>query len=392
LKQWQVKILVALASIIIGLVVVEVGLRILGIQYPLFYDYDPYMGIKLRPGAKGYWTAEGRGYVSINSDGLRDHEHPFSHPADTLRIAVLGDSYAEALQVNEPETFWAIMGKELQKCDSLRGRKVEVINFGVSGFGTTQELLTLRHRVRKYSPDVVLLAFTTGNDVSDNSRKLKKIDYDPYYGYQGNKLVLDDQQARANWEAKQHSLWKKMDLDAFLNFRFFQVMNHAKDLFWKWWLPEDTGRGPYASLEGHEAGMSDLIYQEPTTGDWQEAWRVTEGVLLEMRDEVVHGGAQFFVVALSNSIQGNPNPSMRNAYAKALGVPDLFYPDHRLAGFCQGHHIPVLLLAPSFQEYATQHKVYLHGFGKTLGKGHWNQQGHRLAGQTIAKWLCPQLQ
>ena len=391
LNQWQVKILVTLASIIIGLVVVELGLRILGIQYPLFYDYDPYMGIKLRPGAKGYWTTEGRGYISINSDGLRDHEHPISHPANTLRIAVLGDSYAEALQVNEPEAFWAIMGKELQKCDNLRGRKVEVINFGVSGFGTTQELLTLRHRVWKYSPDVVLLAFTTGNDVSDNSRKLKKIDYNPYYVYKGNKLVLDDQQTSENWEAKQHSLWKKMDLDAFLHLRFFQVMNHAKDLFWKWWLPEDTGQGPYESLEGHEAGMSDLTYQEPTTEDWKEAWRVTEGVLLEMRDEVIHGGAQFFVVALSNSIQVNPKPAKRQAYAKALGVPDLFYTDHRLEGFCQSRHIPILLLAPYFQEYATQHQVYLHGFGKTLSKGHWNQQGHRLAGQTIAKWLCPQV-
>jgi len=391
LNQWQVKILVTLASIIIGLVVVELGLRILGIQYPLFYDYDPYMGIKLRPGAKGYWTTEGRGYISINSDGLRDHEHPISHPANTLRIAVLGDSYAEALQVNEPEAFWAIMGKELQKCDNLRGRKVEVINFGVSGFGTTQELLTLRHRVWKYSPDVVLLAFTTGNDVSDNSRKLKKIDYNPYYVYKGNKLVLDDQQTSENWEAKQHSLWKKMDLDAFLHLRFFQVMNHAKDLFWKWWLPEDTGQGPYESLEGHEAGMSDLTYQEPTTEDWKEAWRVTEGVLLEMRDEVIHGGAQFFVVALSNSIQVNPKPAKRQAYAKALGVPDLFYTDHRLEGFCQSRHIPILLLAPSFQEYATQHQVYLHGFGKNLGTGHWNQQGHRLAGQAIARWLCPQL-
>jgi len=70
---------------------------------------------------------------------------------------------------------------------------------------------------------------------------------------------------------------------------------------------------------------------------------------------------------------------------------DLFYPDHRLERFCQEHHIPVLLLGPPFQKYATQHQVFLHGFGKTLGHGHWNQNGHRLAGQTIATWLCPQL-
>ena len=87
----------------------------------------------------------------------------------------------------------------------------------------------------------------------------------------------------------------------------------------------------------------------------------------------------------------DPDASKRLAFAKSLGVRDLFYPDHRLEGFCQSRHIPILLLAPYFQEYATQHQVYLHGFGKNLGTGHWNQQGHRLAGQAIARWLCPQL-
>jgi hypothetical protein len=388
LKQWQVKFLVALASIIISLVVVEMGLRILGIEYPLFYDYDPHLGNRLRPEAKGYWTTEGKGYVSINRDGLRDQEHEVSHPANTLRIAVLGDSYAEAMQVNEEEAFWAILGKDLQGCASLRGRKVEVINFGVSGSGTAQELLTLQHRVWKYSPDVVLLAFTTGNDISDNSRILKKIDYHPYYVYQGNNLVLDDHLTRENWSAKQHSLWQQMHLDALLNLRVFQVILHARDFFWKWWLLKDVDK---RTGLGHELGINDMVYLEPATEDWKEAWRVTEGVLLQMRDEVVQKGAQFFVVTLTEGIQVDPNVPTRVAFAKSLGISDLFYPDHRLANFCQSHRIPILLLGPPFQEYATQHKVYLHGFGKNPGRGHWNQNGHRLAGQTISKWLCPQL-
>jgi hypothetical protein len=390
-KQWYVKILVALASIIICLVVVEMGLRIMGIQYPLFYNYDPYLGNSLRPGAKGYWTTEGHGYVSINSDGLRDREHPIRHPADTVRIAVLGDSYAEAMQVNADQAFWAIMGKDLKGCERLRGRKVEVINFGVSGYGTTQELLTLRHKVWKYSPDVVLLAFTIGNDVADNSRALKGIDYEPYYVYQGNKLVLEDQLTRENWLAKQHSIWQELHLDYLLRFRVFQLINHAKDLFWRWWLFHDVDQGKNASVKGHELGISDKIYQEPTTEDWKEAWRVTEGVLLKMRDEVVQKGAQFYVVTVTEGIEVDPNVAVRDAFAKSLGVKDLFYTERRLGNFCQSHHIPILLLGPTFQAYATQHHVYLHGFGKTLGRGHWNQAGHRLAGDTIAKWLCPQL-
>ena len=73
----------------------------------------------------------------------------------------------------------------------------------------------------------------------------------------------------------------------------------------------------------------------------------------------------------------------------------MFYPDHRVERLCKSHGIPVLLLGPSFQKYAAQHQVFLHGFHtlfrNTLGSGHWNQNGHRLAGETIAQWLCPQI-
>ena len=60
----------------------------------------------------------------------------------------------------------------------------------MGGYGTTQELLTLQHEVWKYSPDLVLLAVTTGNDISDNSRRLKRND-ETYHVFPGDRLVLD---------------------------------------------------------------------------------------------------------------------------------------------------------------------------------------------------------
>jgi hypothetical protein len=110
-----------------------------------------------------------------------------------------------------------------------------------------------------------------------------------------------------------------------------------------------------------------------------------------MRDEIAQKGVHFVVVVLTNGGQVNPDVTVRKEFARSLGVKDLFYPDRRVESFCQSHGIPVLLLAPYFQDYATQHQVFLHGFKKPLGTGHWNQNGHRLAGQVIAKWLCPQL-
>jgi hypothetical protein len=50
-----------------------------------------------------------------------------------------------------------------------------------------------------------------------------------------------------------------------------------------------------------------------------------------------------------------------------------------------------LHLAPAFQEYATKHQIFLHGFKDNLGDDHWNQTGHRLAGNMLAEGLCGQI-
>jgi hypothetical protein len=71
-----------------------------------------------------------------------------------------------------------------------------------------------------------------------------------------------------------------------------------------------------------------------------------------------------------------------------LGVHDLFYPDLRIKALGDREGFPVLNLAPLLQAYAEQHKVFLHGFGTNMGSGHWNAEGHRLAGEAIAHKLC----
>ena len=384
MKQWQVKVLVVFASLVVGLVFTEVGLRFLGIEYPNFYDFDPHLGHALRPGTHGYWLKEGGGYVSINRDGLRDREHAVKKPPNTLRIAVLGDSYAEAMQVNREDAFWAIMEKQLQSCPNLRGRNIEVINFGVSGFGTTQELLLLRHKVWKYSPDIVLLAFCSGNDVADNYLLLKKKEYDPYFILENGKLILKDQPTRKRWEEKVEENYLTRPLfQWFSQFRVVQAVLYGEKV-----IRDVMTRSGTADIDA-EPGIPNEVYRRPTTDSWQEAWRVTEAVLLQMRDEVVQRGAQFVVVILTIGRQVHPDKAVRTEFAKTLGVKDLFYSDRRVESFCQSHGIPVLILAPRFQEYATRQQVFVHGFKDKLGEGHWNQHGHRLAGQTMAKWLCP---
>jgi hypothetical protein len=72
-----------------------------------------------------------------------------------------------------------------------------------------------------------------------------------------------------------------------------------------------------------------------------------------------------------------------------LAVKDLFYPERRITDIGERAGFPVLNLAPAFQSFADEHHVFLHGFDNTkFGTGHWNEAGHRLAGQLIADRLC----
>src|SRR5919202_7067673 len=101
----RVRVAVVLASVAFGLLIFELFLRAVGYTYPVFYQPDEARGYSLRPGAEGLYRREGRAFVRINSEGLHDREHAKEKPVNTLRIAVVGDSYAEAFQVEQEKAF-----------------------------------------------------------------------------------------------------------------------------------------------------------------------------------------------------------------------------------------------------------------------------------------------
>jgi hypothetical protein len=418
----RVRVAVVAASIVVGLLIFEVCLRVVGYTYPVFYQPDEVRGYSLRPGIEGWYRREGQSFVRINSDGLRDREHARQKPAGTLRIAVVGDSYAEAFQVEQGAAFWSVMERKLQGCAALDGHQVEVINFGVSGYGTAQELLTLREKVWQYSPDVVLLAVTTNNDVLDNSRALKLTDEIPYFVMRDDQLVLDDSfRASASFRLRDSALnrlgrWLREHL------RFVQAIHQSQGALKSRldaWREQrrlareheqegvspaganqrtapagDATRGPDTASKDaptDELGAANMIYREPADDTWREAWRVTEKLLATMNAEVKEHGARFYVVTLSNGIQVYPDPSARDAFARRLGAVDLFYAERRLQSVGEREGFAVYNLAPDLQSYADANKVFLHGFGAQLGNGHWNESGHAVAGELLARKLCDQL-
>ncbi len=86
------RVVAVLVSTLLCVVAAECALRVAGVEYPAFYEADAIAGARHVPGASGWQTLEGRAFVSIDSQGMRDREHAFAKPAGTFRIAVIGDS------------------------------------------------------------------------------------------------------------------------------------------------------------------------------------------------------------------------------------------------------------------------------------------------------------
>jgi hypothetical protein len=383
--------ILVICSVIFALAVMEVGLRIIDFSYLTAWRFDSITGKALLSGVQMWNSEEGRAFVQINSDGLRDAEHVIEKPDHTFRIAILGDSYAEAIQVPVEQTFWRVIGDQLADCPGLKGKQVEVINFGVSGFGTVQELLTLKHKVWKYSPDIVLLAFLTGNDIRNNLRGLQGGGNQPYFIYQDGKLVLDDSFLDKPGSRLMASILGDWWFAAVPHSRVLQLLVKFSNYVDQ--IKNGSGREDRKKARRlYEQGLDNEVYSPPSTPVWQEGWHVTEDLVRLMHADVVAHGATFMLVTLSNGIQVHPDPLEREKYAASLGVDDLLYPDRRMQQFAREESVNFVMLAPPLQAWAQEHGACVHGFENTEPcSGHWNERGHRLAGTIIAQNICQSL-
>ncbi len=367
-------------AITVGLtaVVSECGLRVAGVGFPEFHERDTRLGWRLIPNAEGMQHEEGAAHVQINSDGMRDREHALAKPADTYRIAFLGDSYTEALQVEVDKTYWAEVERRLGSCPKLAGKKVEVLNFGVSAYGTANEYLVLQDRVWKYAPDSVVLAFYTGNDLKDNTRPLDPLAYRPYYDLKDGQLVLDTSRAEVV-----PPLTSRIWQGARAHSNLVQLLQRIRN---------SRATKSVAQAEDSDPEVSDAVFAEPKSEKWKNAWTITEALLSAVAGDVKSHGATFTLAVLSAPIQVDWDPTKRDKLAARLGVTDLFYPDRHLVEYGDAHGFAAVALAPELQKQALASKKCLHGFTQPACQvAHYNEDGHRAAGDLLADEMCKRM-
>lgn len=372
------------AGLALGALLLEAGLRLAGLNFPQFWRSDPVLGLGLRPGRAGWYVDEGRARVSINSDGFRDDERTRAKPARGFRALVLGDSFTEAVQVPLEDAFEKVAERALAECPALRGRTVEVLNWGVRGFGTVQELELLKLRGEAFSPDVVVLAHYPETDLLDNVAALESQRAAPLLaekngrlaftaGIDGARRALEDSLRGASPDVFPENLWTVRLVEA-------AASHWRRRAFWRTGAGNDPTRADYPAR---------LVYKAPEDESWRGAWKLQEDLLGLLRRETAAGGARLLMLIVSSPVQVFADPARRESFAALWGATDLNYPNRRLAEIARRLGFPILDSVPLLDAEVARTKADVHGFANTdPGVGHWNAAGHRVVGRALAERLC----
>jgi lysophospholipase L1-like esterase len=157
-------LLLVLASVTVGLTLVEIGLRLLpdSASRRGHFTTDPVLHHRLKPSL----ATRVRGVpFTTNALGLRDREVAPTKPPGTFRILMLGDSFTEGGGLRLEDTVAKRVEAAL-RAGPCRGA-IEVVNAGVGSYSPILEYLFLKNVGLGLGPDLVVLNFDM-TDVHDD--------------------------------------------------------------------------------------------------------------------------------------------------------------------------------------------------------------------------------
>jgi lysophospholipase L1-like esterase len=179
----------AAISTLLSLAAVEIGLRGIGFdpmrdlregrELFLQASEDGDIGYELVPGARGHaWGTD----VSVNSAGFRGRE-PSADDEGRRRIVVLGDSITFGNDLPADAAYPSRLEARLSAHDP----RWEVLNFGVGGYDTVQEVALFERRGLRFRPELVVVGYSL-NDAGVVSVNRRYIERQQRYGR--NPIVL----------------------------------------------------------------------------------------------------------------------------------------------------------------------------------------------------------
>ncbi|GAB4346004.1 MAG: hypothetical protein Kow0089_23170 [Desulfobulbaceae bacterium] len=375
--------LLTLATLLLLLVAGEVLVRFCTDLSPPLLQRDAELGMIFRPGTVRTITGPESGRevtLRISHDGFRTPDRPLAKPEDTIRVALIGDSQVAAVNTPAEATMAVLLEQELNRRYPLR--HWEVFNFGVSGASTAQELVLYRKLVRRYDPDLVVLAYYNGNDFADNSLRLSRkpgIYMDLAQG--SEELVVH----RLSPERRRLSNW----LNA-----------HSRLYVWqKHFVGDAINNFLAAGGAGHNRKMAGeflVFVDEKGEPDLEWSWRINERILSTFADEVAREQTIFFFLSIPHVLETTPGLWSElldlASGSKYEGKVDRLHPERRLRAIVEDRGINHLFLRPAFEHHLRESDPATPGYHLAYrqGLGHLNETGNRLMTETLLAALAEQ--
>lgn len=290
--------------------------------------------------------------VRFNSHGLRGPEIGPRRKAVT-RVLFLGDSFVEGKQVAEDDVLTAVLAEAAEDA----GLTLEVINAGVSGYGTAEELLLWEKLGKSLGPDIVILGFYP-NDVRNNADR--------------RAFVLERGRPVRRREPKLPKVRWIYDLRKYLSSRshLYILIQETKDEWKRRREREETGNAPLESEDVFARAPSPRV---------REGWDLTLGLMTRLRQEVEASGARFVVAVFPTRFQVDDELWERHTLRLGLDADsyDLRVPQRHLMAWADSTGAEVIDLLESFRSRNESNSFYF------STDAHWNPAGHRLAAETL---------
>jgi lysophospholipase L1-like esterase len=246
--QWLKMPLSIAASLVVTVLLLEGTFALAGIGEQEFLRPDATAGVMHMEGKSVTWRKEGFSRSRFNSQGLQDIERSQTKPAKTFRIACVGDSYVEALQVDRNVNFLNLSEKQLNDGRKQNDRRFEVLNFGVASHNLGQIYLHLKDQALSYSPDLVIVPVRvdTTYQLLPDPKGGFLFARPTFYIADGGKLCQDNT-VQQNWNRSPDA--KRMRACEWLreHSRIWGVVGVCAERLAGWWMSKAGGPGPNGS-------------------------------------------------------------------------------------------------------------------------------------------------
>ena len=317
--------------------------------------------------------------INFNAKGTRGSEPQYEKPENVYRILIIGDSFVEALQVADDQTFYALLQDELDASITTQNQ-FEVIAVGRTGWSPLQEAIFYEVEGYKYNADLVIQLFYI-NDVADSYPTvfypdINNTNYD--YIFENDTIRLVDTNLESLPPNNPRILYNALP-------EILRETNLAQYYIRKTDPPEPVLTPGGVLTRTHPQFY--IYVTDPEPEGYAEAWERVEQGLTILANQVEDDGGKLVVMPIflgAEMVQNVSNwfPELVEGWQWDDGLPE-----RRLSEILADTSADLVPTRPIFEAYADVVGGEVYQLIYIPEDGHFNALGHKLTKDTILNYL-----